>query len=314
MSIFSIKYTSQIKLLQLADITFNSMTIADIPEHFYSNEGCDRFDKSAFRNILLEKLSLQFESNVLKLMIFTPKDQQSPSDSFAFLANQKIVAMHIPNSRNFKLWMDDIFKRSYKELEEDRADGIFERQPELNPNPQFLLELGRGNFSIKRANSGMLFDEKPYENTGAYLHKKAPAKYNQAALRNQKDQFIKPYTKPNREVVNAETLSLLFHQLVQAKNLLPNAPEGNQKLYDDPNWKLEDLTGNNQANGYKSVGVYTNPSWVPFYSTGGGNFYAIDYAPGVQGKSGQIIAFGSDEVRIRFIADSMEVFLQQLTL
>lgn len=359
MNILSLPYNNQLKQLQLADITFNSTTTADAPEPFYSYEGSNRFDKMAFRNILLEKLSSLFGSNVLKLMIFTPKDEQSPFDSFAFLASQQIVAMHIPDSGNFKLWMDDIFKRSYKDLEEDRADGIFERQPELNPNPQFLLELGRGNFSIKMANSGMLFDEKPYENTGAYLHKKAPAEYNQATLSNEKDQFIKPYTKPNREVVNTEALSQLFHQLVQAKNLMPNAPEGNQKvydefeslanykfpealktllkhhngvkdtgfldaqnvlaewkiwkgIYDDPNWKLEDLTGNNQADGYKTIGVYTNPYWIPFYSTSGGNFYAIDYAPGVQGKSGQIIAFGSDEDRIRFIAESMESFLQQL--
>ncbi|UUV21249.1 SMI1/KNR4 family protein [Paenimyroides aestuarii] len=359
MSIKSIPYNAQLQQLQLTDIPFNPITLDDITEPFYRYEGSDEYDKKAFRTILLAKFTDLLGSNVLKLMIITPKDQQSPFDGFAFLANQNIVAIHIPNSGNFKRWMDDIFKESYEDLEEDRADGIFERQPELNPNPQFLLELGRGSFSIKMANSGMLFDEKPYENTGAYLHKKAPAEYNQAALTNEKDHFIKIYTKPNAEIVNAENLEPLFQELLQAKNLLPNEPEDNQKvfvefeslanykfpealktllkwhngientgflsaakilaewkiwkgIYDDPNWTLQDLTGNNQADGLKTIGVYTNPFWVPFYSTGGGNFYAIDYAPGVQGTPGQIIAFGADEVKIRWIAPNLEDFLRQL--
>ena len=41
-------------------------------------------------------------------------------------------------------------------------------------------------------------------------------------------------------------------------------------------------------------------------------FLAIDYAPGNDGKSGQIIAFGADEVKVRFIAADIDDFLQQL--
>ncbi len=350
MSIQSLPYNNQLQQLQLADIPFNSITIDAIPEPFYKYEGAQWYDHKAFRNILLEKLTLQLHSNVLKLLVFTPKEDQNYT-AFAYLSKQEIVAMQLPNSGNFKKWMDNILE----EQEDAFSDSFFKTEPD--PNERYLLELGKGSFSIK-SGIGVFYDDKPSE-TGAYLHKKAPADYNKAALTNEKDQFIQLYIKPNREVVSADALSQLFQELVQSKNLIPNPPENNEKvysefetlakykfpealktllnlhngiektgflsaqkilvewkiwkgIYDDPNWKLEDLTGNNQADGYKTVGVYTNPYWVPFYSTGGGNFYAIDYAPGVQGKSGQIIAFGADEHQIRLMADTLEDFLQLL--
>ncbi len=81
-------------------------------------------------------------------------------------------------------------------------------------------------------------------------------------------------------------------------------------IYTD--WTLEDLTGNNQSDSGKTLGLYTTPYWVPFIHDGAGNFLAIDYLPGSQGTSGQIIAFGADENKIRFIAPNMQNFIQQL--
>ena len=83
-----------------------------------------------------------------------------------------------------------------------------------------------------------------------------------------------------------------------------------KQIYDD--WPLEDLTGNNDSDANKTLGIYTNPYWIPFLHDGTGNFIAIDYAPNTAGQSGQIIAFGADEIKIRFIAKDMEDFLQQL--
>ena len=350
MNLKSLPYNNQLQQLQLADIPFNTIEIAAIPEPFFKYEGAQWFDHKAFRDILLEKLTLHLHSNVVKLLVFTPKEDQNYT-AFAYLSKQEIVAMQLPNSGNFKKWMDNILE----EQEDAFSDSFFKSEPD--PNERYLLELSKGSFSVK-SGIGVLYDDKPNE-TGAYLHKKAPADYNKAALNNEKDQFIQNYVHTNGEVVNDEALKQLFHEFIQSKNLIPNPPENNEKvysefetlakykfpealktllnlhngiektgflsaqkilaewkiwkgIYDDPNWKLEDLTGNNQADGLKTIGVYTNPYWVPFYSTGGGNFYAIDYAPGIQGKSGQIIAFGADENRIRHIADSMESFLEQL--
>lgn len=85
-----------------------------------------------------------------------------------------------------------------------------------------------------------------------------------------------------------------------------------KEIYDSADWMLIDLTGNNHPDGRKTIGMYTNPYWVPFLSTDSGNIIAIDYAPGSTGTSGQIIAFGADEIKTRFIAENLEDFLQQL--
>ena len=85
-----------------------------------------------------------------------------------------------------------------------------------------------------------------------------------------------------------------------------------KQIYDDPNWMLIDLTGNNFPDGRKTIGMYTNPYWIPFMATGGGNFVAMDFAPGSKGTSGQIIAFGADEIKIRYLAENLTDFLQQI--
>ena len=85
-----------------------------------------------------------------------------------------------------------------------------------------------------------------------------------------------------------------------------------KQIYDDPNWMLMDLTGNNHPDGKKTIGIYTNPYRLPFMATGGGNFVAMDFAPGSKGTPGQIIAFGADEIKIRHLADNLTDFLQQI--
>lgn len=81
-------------------------------------------------------------------------------------------------------------------------------------------------------------------------------------------------------------------------------------IYED--WDLRDLTSNNEADNLKTLGIYTNPYWVPFMSDGAGNFIGIDYAPNEQGTSGQIIAFGADAVTVRYLAKDMSEFFALL--
>ena len=221
-----------------------------------------------------------------------------------------------------------------------------------------MLTLGKGEFSQKWVNSGMLVDERPFENTGAYLYKKAPKQYNGAKIAKEKQNYLKKYIDISGAKLNLVELQELFNTFITTKNLSINPPENKEQIYkefeslanykfpdelkallsksngiesksfltaeqilaewknwkviyDEPNWMLIDLTGNNQSDGRKTIGIYTNPYWVPFISTGDGNFIGIDYAPGSKGTSGQIIAFGVDENKIRFIAENMTDFLQQ---
>ncbi|WP_299009786.1 SMI1/KNR4 family protein [uncultured Tenacibaculum sp.] len=363
-----ISYNNQLKKVKISDITFNFISIEETPEPYFKdyshhqNETARNFksyDTMGFRDILLEKLSNKLGATVLKLFIITPKEKESPYDSFAYLSNKKIIGLHFENKGNYKLWMGIIFKSQYQKLQEYKDKGQFERQPERNINPQFMLTLGKGLFSQKWVNSGMLIDEKPYENTGAYLYKNAPEQYNEAKIAREKQNFIKKYINTTGSTNNDDTkLKLLFEELIRTKKLNPTPPINNEQvykefeslagytfpkelkillsyhdgienigflsaeqilnkwknwkeIYDSVSWMLIDLKGNSLPDGRKTIGIYTNPYWIPFLNTGNGNFIAIDYAPGKKGTSGQIIAFGADEIKIRLIADSMDDFLQQ---
>ena len=55
--------------------------------------------------------------------------------------------------------------------------------------------------------------------------------------------------------------------------------------------------------------MYANSSWVPFAADGAGNNIGIDFDPGPNGRSGQIISFGADEIEKLKIADSYPEFL-----
>ena len=366
MDIKSIPYNNQLKKTALSEITFNTISLEQIPEPFFkdyshhksaSAKSHKSYDTMGFRDILLKQLSTNLGDTVLRLIVITPNEEKLPFDAFAFLFNKNIVAMHLAGNANFKLWMEIIFERQYEQLEEYKTNGQFDKQPELNPNPRFMLSLAKGEFSQKWVNSGMLVDERPFENTGAYLYKKAPKQYNEAKIAKEKQNYLKKYIDTSGTSLNLVELQELFNTFIATKNLRINTPENNEHIYnefeslanyqfpdelkallsksngienngfltaeqvltewknwkviyDDPNWMLVDLTGNNLPDGRKTISMYTNPYWIPFLSIGGGNFLAIDYAPGSKGTSGQIIAFGADENKIRFIAEDMTSFLQ----
>ena len=333
MNIQSIPYNNQLKKVELSDIAFNTISLKEIPVPYfkdYSHHKNEKarnyksYDTMGFKDVLLKHLSKNFGSTILKLIIITPKDEKPYYDAFAYLSDKRIIRMRIEDKGSYKLWMDIIFEDQYQKLEEYKSDGQFERQPELNPNPQFMLTLGKGQFSQKWVNSGMLIDEKPYENTGAYLYKNAPKQYNEAKIAKEKQNYIKKYIDTTRSSnIDKAHLKKLFDKFIRIKKLNPNPSENNEQVYEDfetsagyafpeelqllfnlhngientgfltaeqilnewNNWKeiydsvdwmLIDLTGNSHPDGRKTIGIYTNPYWIPFLNTGSGNFIAID--------------------------------------
>jgi len=346
-------YNDQLKTIALEDIPFHEITLDAIPAPYYEDyshhqsamaRAYKSYDTMGFRDELLGQLSKILNQRVVRLLVITPKEKGAPYDAFAYLSDRHIAALHFNNAGYFKQWMDIIFKDEY----EEDLEG------------QFMLILGKGTFSQKWINTGMLIDERPYENTGAYLYKNAPKQYNEAKIAREKQHYIKKYVDTSGAGLDSTQLKERLVGFLKANNLRPTPPKNHEgiyggfetlsgygfpptlktlftrhdgigntgfltagevldewknwkAIYDDVNWELMDLTGNNKPDGKKTLGIYTNPYWVPFFSTGGGNFLAIDYAPGSQGKSGQIIAFGADEVKIRFIAEDMDDFIRQLT-
>lgn len=351
----TLTYNNQLKKLQIQDISFNEIALSELSDpHITPDQRPNTFD---FRDELLDYLSRHCGSKVLRLIIISPSKNEEHYHSFIFLENKKIVPALIKESSNFNAWMDIALTRMRDRLAKNKADGLFERQPELNPSPQFGLFLGPGEFSRELINSGMFIDERPFDDTGEYLYERSPRLYNLASTTKEKNEYLKSYVDTSGTQYDPPTLTALFKKYIDVKGLTPQAPANNttiytefselagysipaelqhlftlhnginnngflsaekvlnewkswKSIYDSADWDLEELQGNSYSDGEKTLGMYTTPYWIPFYSTGGGNFIGIDYAPNSKGKSGQIIAFGADEDTIRFIADDLQDFLQ----
>ncbi len=60
--------------------------------------------------------------------------------------------------------------------------------------------------------------------------------------------------------------------------------------------------------------VYVASGWLPLVDDGAGNHAAVDFEPGPEGESGQVITFGSDEPERVRAAPSLPAFLARLAL
>ena len=370
MHIQTIPYNSQLKKKVFEEIPFYSVGLQELPKPYYKDYShhsdpayrkYKKWDTFGFRDRLLSLLGQKLGNEVLKLILISPRDpDEDRYEGYAFLLRKEIVPLHLENRGYFKDWMDIIFEKMYEEVVENKKEGgLYERQPELNSSPQFRLTLGKGMFSKGYVNSGMLVDERPYEQTGKYLFKQAPKDYKKREISKKKQSYLKAYINTKGAQLDSAELSRLFQEFWEKRKLIPNPPIHNDQAYQDfekvlgfpfpaelkvlfkyhnglrathwewlsidqiiaewkgwksiyEDWTLEDLIGNNNPDGKHTLGIYTNPYWIPFMRTGGGNFLAIDYAPGPEGKSGQIIAFGADEIKIRFIAEDMKDYLLKL--
>jgi cell wall assembly regulator SMI1 len=119
-----------------------------------------------------------------------------------------------------------------------------------------------------------------------------------------------------------QELKVMLNVCNGVKKFLNNTEflSGDKVLEEWRNWKAIYLRSNykNLIDEYqyknrseKTVPIYVNPFRIPFITDGGGNFIGIDMLPNRAGKIGQIIAFGVDEMAIRYVASDMNDFLQQ---
>ena len=64
-------------------------------------------------------------------------------------------------------------------------------------------------------------------------------------------------------------------------------------IFDD--WTLAELKGNNYSHEDLTIGMYTNPRWIPLVEKYQAHYVGMDLMPGPKGKIGQIIHFGRDQ-------------------
>lgn len=359
-------YNNPLKKLHLEDLAFQKTDVIISPPEYkdFSNHPDPAYknykpiNRELFVTSFLDFLSQFHHKKALKAMVIHDKEKLE-MDAFIYFETKEIICKHIPKHGNFMAWMNHFLEERHQSIEEDRKNGLFERQPELNPNPPIMAIFENTSVQFRSVHTGLLVDIKPYEKTGLFLHKNAPKKYKEKSENEKKVAFLKPYinfkrtynlTKiedylfdligvkvvENPKTINYEETYQKFEKeagyaFPEELKVLPTIAEYvweipscnvfNPKdimeewenwniIYKD--WSLEDLTSNNFGDQDKTIGMYTNPFWVPFMSTGGGNFIAMDFAPNKNGKSGQIIAFGSDEIKIRLLADNLEEFYMKM--
>lgn len=56
--------------------------------------------------------------------------------------------------------------------------------------------------------------------------------------------------------------------------------------------------------------LYACPGWIPLAFDWGGNHFGVDLAPGLQGRMGQVINFGRDDIHKYVMASSLGVYLE----
>lgn len=81
-------------------------------------------------------------------------------------------------------------------------------------------------------------------------------------------------------------------------------------IFDD--WTVADLFGDSRPDGDVTMGMYTNPRWLPLVPRDDSHFLAVDLMPGPGGRLGQIIHFGSDQETILREAPDLTTWLEDV--
>lgn len=68
-----------------------------------------------------------------------------------------------------------------------------------------------------------------------------------------------------------------------------------------------------EENDEKTLPMFMTPYWIPFLKLEDGNYAAIDFAPNILGKAGQVICFSKQKLTVHQKADSLSAFLKNLT-
>lgn len=79
-------------------------------------------------------------------------------------------------------------------------------------------------------------------------------------------------------------------------------------------WTVEDLFGNTEPDGKLTLGMYTNPRWLPLVDMQQSAYLSFDLMPGPGGVLGQIIATGRDQDVIERVATDLPTLLHQASL
>lgn len=333
-----IPFDNKLKKLLWQDIAFYKLDTSDIPTPDQQEGQSNLLMETHFKSKLLKYLNDKTGEKVLRLFLINPIQLSGDFFGFLFLESKHILPVQFYPSSPFLEGMKYI-------LEEDKrdsqwlmsfADNEFSLRGVGGPikmNNLIFDETGKylHDSAPKKFNAAKIAREK-----ATFLKKYAVteipdinAEEIKAAFENYLEvkhlKAIPPID--NNDIYNTfEMLSgyafpAPLKQLFQWHNGIENtsfltahqmlkAWKSWKEIYDE--WTLEELRGNTDPDGKKTLGMYTTPYWVPFFSTGDGNFIGLDLAPNKAGTPGQVIRFGADEYKIQCMQNDLASFLRYM--
>lgn len=343
-------YNSALKKVVFEELSFTKLSIQEIKGIKLDKQLEPKPDTLWFRDMILEVLSSTVNIKVLKLnLFFTPNQPEFDLLGFLYLENKTILPIHLEMTPNLSEWHHHLTtKRKKNDQPKDwllsysandcSMAGVSHEWEGKNytvKDQEIYLETGKYLFthSPKKFNEKKIASEKrnylkKYINTdGQGFDELALAAAFKSLLEDEEKTFLIQEDFLNQfmtktgfhfpkdlktilTIANGTSHDVIdYYKLLSTDEILKAWEEWKQ-IFDD--WLLSELKVH-QSDGGKTLPMYTTPYWVPFMSDRNGNYMAIDYAPGKKGTSGQVIAFGADEDKIRVIADNLTQFIQTIS-
>jgi cell wall assembly regulator SMI1 len=327
-------FDSKLVKMKMEDFSFTEIILSKIAQ----NETTQKFSIFDFIELFNKELPNYFDTEFVSVLLLTPYGEETTYKGFVYLKNKNIVPICFSNENNIAQW-NSIFLERYsdkksipimhKVLFDNSIRGWFEYKTPKNIG-QYIFKYAPREFKI--SNEDIAFEKQKY--LQKYINIQG-AVINLEILKTQFLEYLNKNNVTDLEVKNNELLYQEFEELanftvpaeLQALFEIHNGVKdtgflsvekmlqewkGWNQIYNSVDWTLEYLTGHNYSDNNKTLGIYTNPYWVPFYSTEGGAFYAIDYAPNKKGTSGQIISFGRDTDTVQWIATDLLDFMRKV--
>ncbi|CAM2816758.1 SMI1/KNR4 family protein [Pseudoalteromonas distincta] len=322
-----IAYTDNLEENKWDDFHFDLIKINTLPEFENLNSlGAMRI----FRDVIFKEIQNLTAKSTLKLLIITPDTTPKKVYGIAFLQSKEILTMEIEVTPSFSQWFSSIDKNaSTPKVYTFTSNSSSSRS--LFKNENDLTHKGTGKFICSQVPNSFIAEKltkekadflTPFIQFNASDNFELIEQYFKALVKQNNLNVSEPkhndaiYTEFENEASFAFPAILksflTLHDGVEntafmsAQSILKEWRDW-RSVYNE--WTQEELFDTGNESNIKTLPMYVTPYWVPFFSLGGGNFIALDFAPNSQGTAGQVISFGADEQSATYEAKTLSEFL-----
>ena len=319
----------------------------EAPNPYYPNRTED-WDQRGFAQDFRKQLSEQAGAEVIKAISFVPEARGQALRTFAYLPDKQVAVFQVAATEPLQAWCPILFSDFY-DLAEGEADasgpflpacewtvrgnGYSASRSSRSESP--FDKIGRRIYkeapdvyhTERTAREKKRFVEKYAETAGADIDLNELHSVIATALAKRGFRPTPPSDNANAYAQFAEEAGYQvppdLRVLLDAHGGIPGTGfltaeamlrewRGWQMIYSAADQMLSDLRANSAPDGHLTRGLYASPYYLPFLDRGAGDFLAVDLMPGRKGHSGQVIAIGPGEDKVRFIAQDLLAFFRTL--